>query len=72
MFGGVFGNFYWGISMLLHMLIPIIVIILAISLGTGLWDKYRKKEVTDGSGPVSTLKERYARGEISEEISQAL
>ena len=67
MFGGVFGSFYWGISMLLHMLIPIIVIVLTISLGTGLWDRYRKKEVTDGLGPVSTLKERYARGELSRE-----
>ncbi|MHB8156480.1 MAG: SHOCT domain-containing protein [Desulfocucumaceae bacterium] len=67
MFGGVFGSFYWGISMLLHMLIPIIVIVLTISLGTGLWDRYRKKEVTGGPGPVSTLKERYARGELSRE-----
>ncbi|HBV95990.1 MAG: hypothetical protein JL50_05075 [Peptococcaceae bacterium BICA1-7] len=69
MFGGLFGGFYWGIWMLLHMLIPVIVIILAISLGTGLWNRYRKKEVTDGPDPVSSIKERYARGEISEKIS---
>jgi len=67
MFGGVFGNVYWGIWMLLHMLIPILVIILAVSLGAGLWNRYSKKKVNAGPGPVSTLKERYARGEISRE-----
>lgn len=67
MFGEVFGSFYWGIWMLLHMLIPIIVIVLVISLGTGLWDRYRKKEVNAGPGPVSTIKERYTGGEISRE-----
>lgn len=67
MFGGAFGNIFWGLSMLLHMLIPIIVIILAVTLSTEIWDRFRKKEVSRSGNPLSTLKERYARGEISRE-----
>lgn len=67
MFGGVFGNLFWGLSMLLHMIIPIMIIILAVTLGIGIWDRIKKKEGSLAGGPVSTLKERYARGEISRE-----
>lgn len=66
MFGGAFGNMFWGLSMLLHMIIPIMLIILAVILGIEIWGRIKKKEGSNG-GPVSTLKERYARGEISRE-----
>lgn len=67
MFGGVSGNLLWGLSMLLHMIIPILLIILAVTLGMEIWDRAKKKDRALNGGPVSTLKERYARGEISRE-----
>lgn len=67
MFGWSFGNFFWGFSMLLHMLVPIILIILAVTLGMEIWQRFRKNKADSGSGPVLALKERYARGEISRE-----
>lgn len=67
MFGGAFGNILWGFSMLLHMLIPVIIIILAVTLGMEIWDRSRKKEVSSSGNLHSTLKERYARGEITRE-----
>lgn len=66
MFGGALGNMFWGLSMLLHMIIPIMLIILAVILGIEIRDRIKKKEGSNG-GPVSTLKDRYARGEISRE-----
>ena len=67
MFGGAFGNIFWGFSMLLHMLIPVIIIILAVTLGMEIWDRFRKKEVSSNGNPLSTLKEQYARGELTRE-----
>ncbi|MFZ5632637.1 MAG: SHOCT domain-containing protein [Bacillota bacterium] len=67
MFGGFYGNFFWGVSMLLHMLIPVLLIILAVTVGIRLWDRVAKKDNSRHGGPVAALKERYARGEISRE-----
>ncbi len=52
--------------MLLNMIIPLLLIILAVALGVGLWEKVGRKE-SAGGRPLSALKERYARGEFSRE-----
>lgn len=44
MFGGFLSNLFWGLTMLLHMLIPIIIIILAVTLGMGIGHRMKKKE----------------------------
>lgn len=43
MFGGFLSNLLWGLTMLLHMLIPIIIIILAVTLGMEIWHRMKKK-----------------------------
>lgn len=67
MFDGILGNLFWSLSMLFHMIIPVLLIILAVSVGVGVWNRTRRKEDNDSRGPILILKERYARGEISED-----
>lgn len=64
MFGGLFESLLWGLWMLLHMIIPVLLIVLAVTLGVGLREKIGRKRA-GGGAPLSALRERYARGEIS-------
>lgn len=67
MFGDFYGNFVWGLLMLLHMILPVLLIILAVTLGAGLWDRVWKKRDHYNGMQASILKERYSRGEITQE-----
>lgn len=37
--GSIYGDFLWAVLMLLHMVVPILLIVLAVILGAGLWGK---------------------------------
>jgi len=43
MFGGFLNNLFWGFTMLLYMLIPIIIIILSVTMGMVIWHRMKKK-----------------------------
>ncbi|MFZ5649652.1 MAG: hypothetical protein ACOY4I_02190 [Bacillota bacterium] len=43
MYGELFGSMSWALLMLLHMMMPVLIIILAVALGDGLWNRVRIK-----------------------------
>lgn len=67
-FGSMSGSLLWGLTMLLSMLLPVIVIGGLVYLLARGWE--RKKCAPTGEvrtqGPLDILKSRYASGEISE------
>lgn len=66
-FGGG-SSLLWGLSMLISMILPVIIIVGIVYLGIGLWE--RKKKTSPGGiqqDPLSILKKRYASGEITRE-----
>jgi len=68
-FGGTFGSLLWGLSMLLSMLLPIAVIVGAAYLVINLLERRKTASVgeTGLPDPLTILKSRYAKGEISKE-----
>jgi len=68
-FGGTFGSLVWGLSMLITMLLPVIIIVGMVYLGLSLWDRKKNNSTKETvlQDPLKILKKRYASGEISEE-----
>lgn len=67
MLGEFFSNLFWALLMLVHMVAPVLLIILAVTLAAGIWSRFFKKNDIPDSGSILILKERYARGEITKE-----
>lgn len=67
MAGEFSSDLFWALLMLVHMMAPVLLIILAVTLAAGLWSRFFKKEDRPECGSVLILKERYARGEITKE-----
>lgn len=68
-FGGTIGSLVWGLSMLITMLLPVIIIVGTVYLGLNLWER-RKNVSAEDTGlqdPIKILKKRYANGEVSKE-----
>ncbi|MHB1042216.1 MAG: SHOCT domain-containing protein [Eubacteriales bacterium] len=68
-FGGIFGSLAWGLSMLITMLMPVIIIVGIVYLGLSLWER-KKNNLTEETvlqDPLKIQKKRYANGEISKE-----
>lgn len=61
--GGFLNSLLWGLSMLAHMILPVLMIIGFVLVVLFLWEKTREKE----SSPIIIIKERFARGDISRE-----
>ena len=61
--GGFLNSLLWGLSMLAHMILPVLMIIGFVLAVLFLWEKTREKE----SSPIIIIKERFARGDISRE-----
>jgi len=66
-FGGGLSSPGWGLSMLLSMLLPVVVMVGIVYLALAVWDRGRRKIAAEGPEPVALLKRRYAKGEISKE-----
>lgn len=67
-FGGIFGSLAWGLSMLITMLMPVIIIVGIVYLGLSLWER-KKNNLTETvlQDPLKIIEKRYANGELSKE-----
>ncbi len=66
--GGILSSVLWGLSLLLHMALPIIIIVGSVWLVVDIWNRKKSKQlVFQKTDPFQILKERYARGELNEE-----
>lgn len=68
-FGGAFGSLVWGLSMLVTMLLPVIIIVGIAYLVLSLWERRKNISVDERSyqDPLKIFKKRYVNGEISKE-----
>ncbi|SFG77022.1 putative membrane protein [Desulfotomaculum arcticum] len=69
-FGGGLSGLGWGLSMLLSMLLPVVVLVGIIYLVLTVWDRGRRNAMAGGPEPVALLQRRYAKGEITKEEYQ--
>lgn len=66
-YGFGYGGLGWGISMFLSMLFPILLIAGAIFLAQKLWPGGKTGSEKVEQDPVTIIKTRYAKGEITKE-----
>lgn len=67
-FGGGLGSLAWGLSMLVTMLLPVVIIVGIVYLGLSLLER-RKNSFQDAGfqDPLIIVKRRFANGEITKE-----
>lgn len=70
MYGDFYGSLAWALLMLFYMVLPVLLIILAVTLGAGLWSRMKGKRSFNGGAPDFILKDEYAGGEIRKNFSE--
>jgi len=68
-FGGGLGSLAWGLSMLVTMLLPVVIIVGIVYLGLSLLERRKKDSFQDAGfqDPLIIVKRRFANGEITKE-----
>lgn len=63
--GGILGNIIWGLTLLLHLALPILLIAGSIWLVIDLLGRRKNGNHRSEKGPMTILQERYAKGELN-------